>query len=500
MYKTRNIPNVSNIISLFFLTLFLSLFIVYGEQWVGFLNYIFLIMFALGVFGLVVFRMNEKILITGLIFFLTFNADYPLIYHPQIAGGTRPTFVIWIVDFPLLILLFKYILKEVKFNKPIPVGKNFKILLFIFIAWQALTIFNAIDYQSVLFQLVKDLRYFMIFLFLTLFMNNEPKKLHFVIMVLFFALFFQNIWAVLQFIKQSTFNLSILGETPVEGVNLDILDNYTGMSFTMFGLKFGKYISGFTGSSYLLARENLLLFPLFFSMYLSGCYLVNRYIHFIGIFLIILSLFFGFSKGAWAAAFFSIMIIVFYEIKYNKLEKWKILFGIIISASIVAIFGKLLYLRIFKTNLSSSLDSRFLLNSFGIERFIEHPFMGVGANNIWIYFQEYLGVSTTVHNLYILILSEIGIIGLIVFIFIMFTIIYKTISIRKSDNYFYAVSAGLTASFAAFYFDGLWTWLYRFNPVGCLFWAICAVSFTAYNIANSDAKNTFQRTLYMIRA
>ena len=307
----------------------------------------------------------------------------------------------------------------------------------------------------------------------------------FVISAFFFAIIFQDIWAIVQFLNQSTFNLSVLGETPIESVNLDLIENYTGKSITIFNLKFGKFISGFTGSPYLLARENLLLFPLFFSMYLSGRYISGLLIHFLGLILMVFGLIFGLSKGAWVGAFISIVIILVFEVKYNRIKMKKIFIGILMSISIFIIFGQLIYLRLFETNLSSSFESRVFLNSFGIHMFTEHPIMGVGANNLWLYLENIYKNNTTVHNLYILMLSELGLIGLTLFIFILIYILFKTISINKANSYYYTLSAGLSASFIAFYCDALWTWLYRFNQVGSLFWALGAVSFAAYNISST---------------
>ena len=496
MYHIKNISVASVLI---ILIVPISFFIVHGEQWIGKLNYYLFILFIFGCFALAVMRANDKILIAALIFFLTFNADYPLIYHVQIAGGTRPTPEIWLIDIPLLILLLKYIIKGSYLKETLPVDKKFKVLLFVFIIWEAITIFNAINYQSVVFQIVKDLRYFSIFFVLFLFINNDVKRLHFVIVALFCTIIFQNSWAIIQFIKQSTFNLSVLGETPVERVELDLLERYTGETFTIFGLKFGKYVSGFTGSSYLLARENLLLFPLVMSMYLSGRYIANKVVHITGMFLMVLGLIFGFSKSAWISVFMAFTVIFILEIKYKRMALWKIRFWILFFAAISTLFGRLLYLRLFKTNLSDSFDSRILLITFGIERFLEHPLMGVGANNIWLYFNNMWYKPTTVHNLYVLFLSEIGLVGLLIFLAIMLFILLKTISINKSNRYYYAISVGLTASFVAFYWDELWTWLYRYNPVGCLFWALCAIAFAAYNIANSNCKKQQATTSSRIR-
>jgi O-antigen ligase len=483
--KTSTIFSI--IASLFVISV--SLFIAYGDQWVGKLNYLIVFLVIIGCWTLLMTRANDQLLIVALIFFLTFNADYPLIYHPQVAGGTRPTPEIWLVDIILFILIFKYIIKvRYAAEDDIVLDKKFKMLLIAFIVWEAMTLFNAIDYQSVLFQLVKDLRYFSIFAFLLLFINNDAQKLHFVIIALFCTIAFQNSWAVIQFINQSTFGLSVLGETPIKGVNLDLLERYTGESFTIFGLKFGKYVSGFAGSSYLLARENLLLLPLFLSMYLSDRYIFNRTVHIAGMILMISGLLFGLSKSAWVSAAIAVMVVYIFEVMHKRLSIKKFLFLIISFVFLFVAFGKLLYLRIFETNLSQSFGSRNLLVEFGIERFVEHPLMGVGANNIWLYFNKLWGNQTTVHNLYILLLSEIGIIGLLIFLIVMLLILLKTISIDKSDQYLYAISVGLTGSFIGFYWDSLWTWLYRFNPVGCLFWAICAVSFAAYNISNSDLK------------
>nr|WP_320193459.1 O-antigen ligase family protein [uncultured Desulfobacter sp.] len=466
-----------------FFAIFLGLFISEGEKFFGRLNFYLVILLIIGGVVLAVLKANDKILITGLIFLLTFNSDYPIIYHTQISGGTRPTPEIWLVDLPLIILLFKYFLKNSYYSSPTspPINNTLKVLFLLFIIWEITTVYVAVNIPSVFFQIVKDIRYFAIFGMLYKFIDNDANKLNFVIIVLFFAITFQNSWGILQFIKQSTFGLSFLGETPVKNVKLDLIDLYTGQNVTIFGLKMGKYISGFAGSAYLLARENLLLFPLFLTMYLSKRYIYNKNLHVFGLSLMLLGLIFGFSKSAWVSALIAVFIILFLEVKHSRLSLWKIRLAGFFSIIIFSVFGKILYLRLFKTNIESSFNGRVFLNEFGLAQFIEHPITGIGANNIWLHFKA-IGMTTTVHNLYILFLSEMGLIGFIFFLLILLLILYQTISINKKTPYYF-ISVGLTASFLSFFWDELWTWLYRFNPIGSLFWALVAVSFSANGIA-----------------
>ena len=165
-FMIKTIINHNRDISIYFLLItfiviiFVSYFIVNGEQWLGKLNYYLFFLFFFGCCVLIATRANENIIISTLILFSTFNADYPLIYHPQIVGGTRPVPEIWLVDVPLIVLIGKYVLQgRFSFNS-ISVDKKFKALMILLIFWQLMTIFNALDFKSVVFQTIKDLRYF----------------------------------------------------------------------------------------------------------------------------------------------------------------------------------------------------------------------------------------------------------------------------------------------------------------------------------------------------
>jgi len=96
--------------------------------------------------------------------------------------------------------------------------------------------------------------------------------------------------------------------------------------------------------------------------------------------------------------------------------RWFGIFGVLICASRVGILLLPIYLwpmfLVFSGWDSLSLIKRMDLNIEAIKMFFHHPLLGVGLNNYLVnskYFQP-------VHNVYLLILSQVGIVGVIVFL------------------------------------------------------------------------------------
>lgn len=170
------------------------------------------------------------------------------------------------------------------------------------------------------------------------------------------------------------------------------------------------------------------------------------------LFLITLAIIFSFSRSVWLIGllFLSIFILFIKKIKDIKLF-------IIVSL----LFTSFLYLLTIKFDLLAS-ESFFQRNQLMGAAFLmikDYPLSGVGLNNFIVYLPVYwsqIGFTywlQPVHNLYLLITAEIGLTGLIIFLWFLF-LTYQKLFLKKNNRAF--LLTALSAAFLLGFFDHYW--------------------------------------------
>lgn len=155
----------------------------------------------------------------------------------------------------------------------------------------------------------------------------------------------------------------------------------------------------------------------------------TRLISISGIVIGFLALFSTASRGALIGLILSLFVI-------SILKDWKILIYLLIGLLILGMFIPEYYKnRIFKlTDLeSNNVKSRIAMYKAGIDLFRQNPILGIGLNNVrTVYdtydlneFDDFGGNHRNLHNLFINILVELGIIGFFVFVMILINIFKK---------------------------------------------------------------------------
>lgn len=151
----------------------------------------------------------------------------------------------------------------------------------------------------------------------------------------------------------------------------------------------------------------------------------------------VISLFFTFARVGWVSFLVSISILG--VLRYRKFYLFVLICGILL----------LMFLPSFKdTGLSrlhpdASFWQRFELNEFGISLFKRRPIFGIGLGNYTLFstslgfIKQSYGMRTGVspHNDYIKFLVEGGIIGLLAYLFIMYSALKLSINIFKISNH-----------------------------------------------------------------
>lgn len=137
-----------------------------------------------------------------------------------------------------------------------------------------------------------------------------------------------------------------------------------------------------------------------------------------------IALFLTFSR---ITIFLYILYVLWFVIRQKiTFNKKKVLIGLPVMLFFISLFP-LLYFRYFDFNLiNKDLLLRQELNSIAFDLFQKNPLAGVGLNNFYTYASEYQKAITPtlfqpVHNIYLFVLSQLGIIGFGFFVLLLIT-------------------------------------------------------------------------------
>lgn len=205
------------------------------------------------------------------------------------------------------------------------------------------------------------------------------------------------------------------------GINLDSFTTYDHVRLDLAPVKWlPEHFSRLSGFVFDPNVAGIYLGPLFFLSLSLRKYLFAS--------IVLIFSFLTFSRGL----FFAYFIVLLFNI-YKKLNKFsKYLFIIIL---LLFIYFGIMYIKLFfsLSMLDSSNSERLGFWVIAIKAFIESHFLGIGLSNINYYMKEFGGIwVTSVHNAYLHLMSELGIIILVLILYI-FPKVYK----MASYLYFY---------------------------------------------------------------
>ena len=256
---------------------------------------------------------------------------------------------------------------------------------------------------------------------------KDIVSFHSICAVLGLSAFIQAVIAILQFYYQKSIELWFLGE-PVADATMKGVARVTidGVSYLR---SFGTLPHANILAAFLVLGFITLAYAYFTSAREQK---FSRVASVVGMVTILFALGFTFSRSGWLIVGFSILAILTYG--FTKHEFRRIALGflgvILISGALLAYyFGWAIAPRAGFVKGEASVDHRVFYNEIGIALIKSHPF-GVGIGNQVIVADQnglyaekgltQIWLAQPVHNIYILIASELGILGIIVFLILLF--------------------------------------------------------------------------------
>lgn len=320
-------------------------------------------------------------------------------------------------------------LKNIKFDKSL----LFLSSLFVFFTF--LSLFFSINLDNSLFALLRVFEFFVLYLLLIF----EIVSFRALIFTFLGAVFASSLIGISQFVLQHSLGLKLLGESVISNsmvavAKLDFFD------FKILRV-YGTFAHPNIFSGYLLIS---LVFV--YGFYKNGIF-SKKLINILALFLLLLAFLLTFSKTSLLA----FILLPFFLFKKKFSKRLKIV--------LFALMGLLIILALFSE--TSSLERMRFLSISG-NLFLDKPF-GVGIANFtdamsqFSYYKLFPWNYQPVHNVFLLVLNEVGLPGLLSFIlifvygiyeslkskeFILFALLFVLIIISLFDHYLFSLYQG----------------------------------------------------------
>ena len=314
------------------------------------------------------------------------------------------------------------------------------------------------------------------------YVSSDLRKLREVQLILVLLVFsggFQWMIAVAQYLTGSTLGLEYFG---------------TGKTLYGYaGLEAVSRVSGLVGNPNHLAMFIGLVLPLSVSLLFTLMSGRTRFFLIVAVFFEVAGLGVTFSRGGIIGSGLGITAVVIFHLS-RRMGLTRALFMTFASALLLAVFLVVVPNPIYKglTRTEETAYGRWPLAKIAATMISHHPLFGIGLNNFTHASRQYdftpeqisAAWNSPVHNLFLFIAGEIGLVGLTCFlIFILRVVTALTPALRSLDPFILSVGTGLIFSLMAFFIHAqvdysIWT---QNRP----FWLLLGLSVSVGRFAKS---------------
>ena len=312
--------------------------------------------------------------------------------------------------------------------------------------------------------------------------NNlrSVNDIRFVAWALLATVAFEGAVTIAQMATGRPLGIGFLGETQVR---------------VSHGMRYAR-VGGTLGHPNELAMYLELVLPLCAGIFVSAQRQRDRFFAAGGFGLGLIALVMTGSRGAWIGFFFSMALFVYIILKRKLIEFKKIVIPIVLVFLIMCIVTVSFWAtleRRFTGDDHGSAIGRIPLIQVALRVIKAYPIGGVGLNNYAVVMKDYdntimgrmfTSLQRPVHNMYLLITAETGILGFAGFIWFLVAILLTAQkAVRRSDFRLSLVGVGLLSGFVAFMIHGL---VDKHPPGGYpLFYTLMALTVSTANIKDN---------------
>lgn len=423
-------------------------------QWSNY-RWTLLLVSIIGYLGFLLIGDLKRMLIITLALTIPINLSFDpfgdVVFHP---GGAAAGITIYLYDFSLIGLLFISLLDVLSKRRSI----EFSIIdlgAILFIFWSILSVINSFFIKLSFYEILRLIKLYLLARVIALNITEKREILD-IFLALVVGLMIQGTVGIIQYFFDIDMGLG---------------------GFVVGDLRRVSAIVGWPNTLGAYAATILsIVLPLWF-LNVKRYKVLIRVACLIGVLLLILS----FSRGAWISLLAGLVISVFlcWWFKCFDIKMFARLTTIGLSViAISVIFSKSIVPRLMEINPNMAVISdRMKLNQIALNMINDHPLFGIGLNTFREMMRQYdtTGVSyflfEPVHNVFLLIGAEIGLVGLSLFLFLILSAFSRGIkAIQLDDRFLSAFSIGISSSFVVLTVNNLADNHLRTEVLYALFW------------------------------
>lgn len=406
------------------------------------------IIFLCGVAVLPLFREKERLLLSAMAFTIPFNTGF--LYQPTVSSD-----IIIIFDVFLYTLYILWFIRTQGFQKVSFYKFRGTYIALIFIVWSALAVILSVSPLSSALGVIQEFKAFLVYFYI---INNitDKKKLMTVIEFLVYGLMIQAVIGILQGVLGRTLGLGFLGEPQVslwwKGARARGTFGFPNMYGSYIGLLISMAISLFI---YCHGWRKLL--------YLSATVLS------------LMAVGFSLSRQSWLgiASSLLVMFLLFARAKHMSPKVFRAAMVILVAAIAVGS----IYWDMIMWRTEQSTDYRMRMITIAIQIIRANPVFGVGLYNYQYHAYQFFSFWQPVHNCYLRLACESGVIGMFLFLSFYFLAMRESYrALKFKDKLLNAVGIGIFCGHTAFAVIILFGPQYQHYRHKFLFWLLAGLA------------------------
>jgi len=427
----------------------------------------------------------KRLLLSLLILCIPFNVDKSFFLQPGHTGGAVGLSIsIWEISLFFLIAIW---ISEMLFKKDqeIHLLAKWSIPFFCLIGFGLLSMVKSSNISLSIFEIIQLTKVYLLFFYIANNIKTE-RDLRYLVLILFITLFLEASLGLFQYFSGRSFDLAVLGGGKEK--------------FAMtLATKSTLRVPGTFGTSNAFGSYLIMLLPLLLSVFFFATKRTHKFLYIslliLGAILLILTL----SRGAWVGFTASVAVILFLTYAKSGSKLKTIFVGgffLITVAILIFTFSETILLRFYADDHGSAM-SRIAMMRTAFEMIKANPFLGVGINNYCQVMANYdpTGLASVylqpVHNVYLQIAAEIGIFGLCVFLWLIFVLYREALrDFKKTADSVSFVRFGLVGGITALLVHSLVNNGSLGDDIFILFWLLAGLLVATVRISSKpDEEN-----------
>lgn len=363
--------------------------------------------------------------------------------------GELPGPVLYLSDLPFMVLMAQWLFELLTRKQKLFLPKSNWIAV-AFVVWSGLSLTKADDMASAFFDLLRLTKLYVLYLYVA---NNVRSKetIGTLMKFLLLGVILQGLLCLYQYLAQDIgyvlARVSGQQELYTEGV-LQEMDP----SFNISGESQIRRASGTVGPTNSQAQFFEFLLPVALLMWLTVKRSRTYLFYFASFFLGLSGLIVTFSRGGFVGITVGIVVSIVLAGRFGIISNKKLLVFLIVALGLSVLISPIVYK--FMMTRPEAATARLHLAKVGLEMIRTHPILGVGLNNHLVVKPQYdtwsYVFSMPTHNHYIIIASEVGIPGFLLFLgFLAVTCKLALLSARCDDVYIASMAVGIFGGLVA---------------------------------------------------